>query len=134
MDDREWKSECMMSWSETDIQKMLSDAENILLDTAKHLRLPVEVSKLSERAKSLHARTGANLVVLQQVMECAGSWARKLTRLYRRRSDECIEIIAESSVDISAFITVSYLLDHFVDGSTHYGTETKQQPAMPVFF
>ena len=43
VDDCKWKSETMLSWSEADIQKMLSDAESILLDTAKHLRLPVEV-------------------------------------------------------------------------------------------
>ena len=44
VDDKEWKSECMLSWSEADIQAMLTDAQGILLDTAQHLRLPVQVN------------------------------------------------------------------------------------------
>ncbi|KAK9807006.1 hypothetical protein WJX72_010564 [[Myrmecia] bisecta] len=41
--DGEWKSGCMMSWGEADIQAVLSEAEAVLLETALRLRLPVKV-------------------------------------------------------------------------------------------
>ena len=40
--DAAWKSECMLRWSDAAIQRVLSNAEALLLDTAKHLRLPVK--------------------------------------------------------------------------------------------
>ena len=47
--DEEWKSTFMMSWSERDIQKLLKDAEALLLEGATRLRLPVTVMR-KERA------------------------------------------------------------------------------------
>ena len=42
VDDRQWKSDCMLGWTEAQISQLLKDAEAVLLDTAKHLRLPVK--------------------------------------------------------------------------------------------
>lgn len=47
--DAEWKSPYMMSWKESDIAALLDDAEALLLEGARRLRLPVEVVK-KERA------------------------------------------------------------------------------------
>lgn len=42
--DEEWMSSCMLSWRIEDIRRVLNEAETVLRDTAKHLRLPVKVS------------------------------------------------------------------------------------------
>jgi IMP-specific 5'-nucleotidase len=42
--DEEWKSEYMMSWRQADIDKLLSQAEASLVDSAHYLRLPVKAS------------------------------------------------------------------------------------------
>ena len=45
----EWKSAFMLSWREDVIQGLLSDAIDVLLETAAHLRLPVSVSSPDPR-------------------------------------------------------------------------------------
>ncbi len=42
--DREWKSAPMLAWREDDIAALLDAAERTLVDSAAHLRLPVQVS------------------------------------------------------------------------------------------
>ena len=42
--ERLWKSDYMLSWSQHDIDATLDAAQQILLDTAAHLSLPVRVS------------------------------------------------------------------------------------------
>ena len=43
VDDSLWMSEFMQSWSKEDVKHVLDEASTVLLDTAKHLRLPVKV-------------------------------------------------------------------------------------------
>lgn len=43
VDDSRWMSEFMQSWSQEDVKHVLDEAATVLLDTAKHLRLPVKV-------------------------------------------------------------------------------------------
>ena len=43
VDDSCWMSEFMQSWSQGDVEHVLDEAATVLLDTAKHLRLPVKV-------------------------------------------------------------------------------------------
>ena len=43
--DQQWKSAIMHSWSEADIQSVLDAAASALLETADHLRLPVQVHR-----------------------------------------------------------------------------------------
>jgi IMP and pyridine-specific 5'-nucleotidase len=47
--DMQWKSAYMMSWSERDINQLLTEAEALLLEGAERLRLPVTVIR-KERA------------------------------------------------------------------------------------
>ena len=47
--DSEWKSPCMMSWNDQDIENLLTSAESMLLDGAARLRMPVNVIR-KERA------------------------------------------------------------------------------------
>jgi IMP and pyridine-specific 5'-nucleotidase len=47
--DSEWKGPVMMSWSEDDCQRLLDSAEQLLLEGAHRLRLPVQVVR-KERA------------------------------------------------------------------------------------
>ena len=42
--DDEWKSAIMHSWTEADVTSVLDAAGTALLETADHLRLPVQVS------------------------------------------------------------------------------------------
>lgn len=41
--DSEWMSPCMLTWTPADITSVLDAAQAVLVDTAKHLRLPVKV-------------------------------------------------------------------------------------------
>jgi hypothetical protein len=40
--DAEWKSAVMLSWTQEDIEQLLTDAEHALVETAHRLRLPVQ--------------------------------------------------------------------------------------------
>lgn len=44
--DGEWKSAYMESWTPAEITKLLDSAQEVLLDTAARLRLPVKVRGL----------------------------------------------------------------------------------------
>lgn len=43
VDSKDWMSSMMQSWTADSIRKLLDEAEAVLLNTAKHLRLPVRV-------------------------------------------------------------------------------------------
>lgn len=44
VEDSEWKSPYMMSWNDDDVKTVLDNAEALLVSTAAHLRLPVDVN------------------------------------------------------------------------------------------
>lgn len=41
--DEEWQSQAMRAWEEKDIEELLSEAQNVLLETASYLRLEVQL-------------------------------------------------------------------------------------------
>ena len=56
--DHKWKTPIMRSWEEHDVQHVLSEAENMLLDTARYLRLPVKVCTLHRPQQSMAMSSG----------------------------------------------------------------------------
>lgn len=65
--DTEWKSNCMLSWSECDIRKVLDQAQSVLLETARHLRLPVKVIR-KERAVGVIPQAPTVYEVLEEIV------------------------------------------------------------------
>lgn len=64
--DKEWKSEFMMSWTQKDMQRLLSDAEALLLEGATRLRLSVDVLR-KERAVGVIPKTPTIYEVLEDL-------------------------------------------------------------------
>lgn len=76
--DGEWKSAIMQSWSEPDIQSVLDAAGTALLETADHLRLPVQVSSW-QPGRGVGGATGACKVAVE--------WACNSDRQHRTPKD-----------------------------------------------
>lgn len=56
--DAAWKSEPMMAWAEADISALSDAAERTLVDTAAHLRLPVQVHSRGCPSRSIACMAG----------------------------------------------------------------------------
>ncbi|KAI7845135.1 hypothetical protein COHA_001180 [Chlorella ohadii] len=64
--DAEWKSQFMQSWTEAQCQRLLDDAERLLLEGAHRLRLPVQVLR-KERAVGVVPAAATIYEVLEEL-------------------------------------------------------------------
>lgn len=76
--DTDWMSSCMLSWAGSDICRVLDEAQAVLRDTAKQLRLPVKVITLIHHVYCVGFST---LVSLAFVASLASLDNRKLVLL-----------------------------------------------------
>lgn len=66
VEDEEWKSPYMMSWTDDDVKTVLDNAEALLVSTAAHLRLPVDVVR-KQRSVGVVPRVHTIYEVLEEL-------------------------------------------------------------------